>query len=288
MSNAVLVLGGTGTLGSPVVHCLAARGHEVRVLARSAEKARRMFGATAAVVEGTSLERDDIRKAMAGCDAVHISLPQESELTAVRHVVDLAAAEHLERISYVSATSVCEENRWFEVVAVKLQVEELLRRSGIPHVVFRPTWVMEVLPNFIKRHRAVVIEGRNPPGLHFFAAADFSRMVATAYQDDRSFGKRLYIHGPEAVTLPDALRMFIPACYPQHQVVHLKLWQAKVIARLTGRMDYVSRLIGFFDQVGELGDPSEANVLLGAPSTTLRQWIERRMTASEGEPTTPS
>jgi hypothetical protein len=44
-------------------------------------------------------------------------------------------------------------------------------------------------------------------------------------------------------------------------------------------MDYVSRLIAFFDRVGELGDPAEANALFGAPSTTLSEWID----SQEGE-----
>lgn len=44
-------------------------------------------------------------------------------------------------------------------------------------------------------------------------------------------------------------------------------------------MDFVSRLIAFFDRVGELGDPAEANALPGAPSTTSDEWIE----SQEGE-----
>lgn len=260
-------------LGNPVARCLAERGHTVRVLARSAEKAHRTLGTVAEVVEGDSTDRDQLRRVLAGCEAVHISLPQESELVAVRHVIDLAAG-NLDRVSYVSATSVCEENRWFEIVDVKARAEELLRRSRIPHMVFRPTWVMEVLHNFVKADRAAVILGRNPPELHFFAAADFGRMVASAFEDDRALGKRLYIHGPEGITLPDALERFFRGCHPDLKVVRLKLWQARWIARLTGRMGFVSRLIAFFDRVGELGEPTEANALLGAPSTTLDEWIE--------------
>jgi uncharacterized protein YbjT (DUF2867 family) len=274
----VLVLGATGVLGNPVVRSLAARGYTVRILARNAEKARRMFGSTVEVVEGDSRDRDRMKSAIAGCDAVHISLPQESELTAVQHVVDLASAENLERITYVSATSVCEENRWFELVDVKARAEEALSRSGIPHTVFRPTWVMEVLTNFIKRRRAVVIEGRNPPPLHFFAAADFGRMVATAYEDDRALGKRLYVHGPEGIALPDALHRLIAARYPHLETLHLELWQARLIAVFARRLGFVTRLIAFFDRIGELGDPTEANAILGAPTTTLSEWVERGAT----------
>ena len=275
MSFRVLVLGATGTLGKPVARSMAERGHTVRVLSRNAEKARRLFGRDAEVVEGDSTDREHLGRALAGCDAVHVSLPTESELTAMRHVIELASTEGLQRISYVSGTSVREENRWFEVIDLKLEAEDLLRSSGIPYTVFCPTWVMEVLPNFIKGDRAVVIEGRNPPGFHFFAAADLGRMVAKSYEDDRALGSRLFIHGPESITLPQALRTYHQACHPQLKVTHLKLWQARLVAKFTRQksMESVTRLIAYFDKTEEGGDPSEADSLLGAPATTLEEWI---------------
>ncbi|MCP4655590.1 MAG: NAD(P)H-binding protein [bacterium] len=276
MSRQILVLGATGLLGQPVVRGLVDKGHRVRVLARTDEKAREMFGDTVEIVAGSAVHRDDVQGAMAGCDAVHISLPQESELTATQHVVDLAAANGPERISYISATTACEENRWFEVIEVKMRTEQILRQSGIAHTVICPTWVMETLPNFVHGDRGVVILGKNPPPLHFFAAADFGRMVAGSYDDDRSLGKRLFIHGPEGITLPHALERFFKACHSELKVTRLKLWQARLFAKLTGRagLAYVTRLIAYFDKVGELGDPAEANALLGAPSITLDGWFE--------------
>ena len=282
MSMRVLVLGATGTLGQPVTRCLLDRGHIVRVLARNAQKARSMFGAGMEVVEGDSTSRVDLGKALAGCAAVHVSLPTESELIAVEQVVALAGAgeaEDLKRISYVSGTSVREENRWFEVVDVKMKAEDLLQRSGIPHTVFCPSWVMEVLANFVRPERAVVIEGKNPPGFHFFAADDFGRMVAASYEDDRPLGKRLFIHGPRSITLPAAIRSFHEACCPQLKLRRLMPWQARMVAILTRTpsLGAVSRLIAYFDKTEEHGDPTEANALLGAPTTTLEEWIRRRM-----------
>ena len=275
MSRQVLVLGATGMLGRPVARRLAEDGHRVRVLARDAENARRILGSTAEILEGSALRKDDVVRAMGGCDAVHINLTQDAEYLAMQHVVDLAPASGLERITYVSATTAREENRWFEVVDVKLRTEEILGSSGIPWVVFCPTWVMETLPNFIHGTRATIISGRHPPKLHFFAAQDFGRMVAASYADDRALGKRLFIHGPEGTTLPEALIRFYRACHPQLKVMSLKLWQARVIAKLTGRkgLTYVTRLIDYFDKVGELGDPREANSLFGAPSITLDTWF---------------
>jgi uncharacterized protein YbjT (DUF2867 family) len=272
-------------LGQPVVHRLADKGHTVRVLARNVTKARGMLGDGVEIVEGSATDRDAIRAAMAGCDAVHINLPQEVELSATQHVVE-AAAGGLERIGYVSATTAFEENRWFGLVDVKMRCEALLRDSGIPLVVFCPTWVMETLHNFIHGDRAVVITGRNPPELHFFAAADFGRMVAASYDDEPAIGRRLFIHGPEGITLPDATERFIAACYPDLQVMRLKLWQARLIAKLTGRegLTYASQLIGYFDKVGELGEPGEANALYGAPTITLDEWFKMPKDSRRGMP----
>ena len=286
MSWQILVLGATGMLGQPVTHCLVDKGHKVRILVRSVEKARRIFKNTVEIVEGSALNRDDIQTAMAGCDAVHINLTQESELTATQHVIDLAPSQSLERVTYVSATTACEENRWFELVDVKMRTEDILHHSGIVHIVFCPTWVMETLHNFIHGDRAVMIVGKNPPALHFFAAADFGRMVASSYDDDRTLGKRLFIHGPEGITLPVALERFVKACHPELRVMRMKLWQARLIAKLTGRkaMAGATRLIAYFDKVGELGDPTEANALLGAPLITLDEWFKMPKDSRKGLP----
>lgn len=282
MGKRVLVLGATGTLGKPVVKSLTERDDVVRVLARNVQKAQQMFGEGVEVVQGDSTERADLERSLSGCEAVHVSLPTDSELIAVRHLVDMAGKADLERITYVSGTSVREENRWFEVIDVKLKAESLLRSSGVPHAVFCPTWVMEVLPNFIKRNLAVAIVGRNPPPFHFFAADDFGRMVANSFEDGRVLGRRLFIHGPEELTLPEAIQKYHQELSPELKLIRLKLWQARMMATLTRNrsMAEVVGLIGYFDRSHEGGDPSEANSLLGAPTTTLAEWLATRKDGS--------
>jgi uncharacterized protein YbjT (DUF2867 family) len=167
-----------------------------------------------------------------------------------------------------------------------MRTEELLRNSGIGHTIFCPTWVMENMHNFIHGDRATVIIGRNPPPLHFFAAADFGRIVAASYDDDRALGKRLFVHGPEGITLPDALERFFTDCDLKLKLIRLKLWQAQLISKLTRRegLTYITRLIAYFDKVGELGDPTEANALLGAPSITIGQWLKVPKDSRKGLP----
>jgi uncharacterized protein YbjT (DUF2867 family) len=276
MSTQILVLGATGMLGWPVTHCLVESGYPVRILARNIEKARRMFGDSVEIVQGSAQDREAIRKALAGCEAVHLSLPPGSELTAMQHVTDLGKTRGLECITYISATTARQENRWFELVDVKMRTEAILEQSGIAHTIFCPTWAMETLHNFVRDDRAVMIISKHPPLLHFIAAADLGRMVAASFDDNRALGKRLFVHGPEAVTLPNAFERFVKACYPGKNIMRVKLWQAQLIAKLTGRAELAdaTKLIAYFDKVGELGDPGEANALFGAPSITLDEWFK--------------
>lgn len=285
MTNRILVLGGTGMLGKPVVRGLVARGHEVRALTRSAEKVRKTFGDTIEAAEGTATSAEDLRVALSGCDAVHLNLTPATEYAAMRQVLEVAKGQ-LARISYVSATTLSEQNRWFERADIKMRTEELLRESGVPHVIFRPTWVMETLHNFIRGKWAVVLLGNNPPPLHFFAAADFGRIVTASYGDDRALGKTLYVYGPEAIKLSDATERFAAACHPDVRLVRLKPWQARLAALLLRNEDFtdVTKLVAYLDVAGEHGDPAEANALYGAPSITLDEWFEMPKDSLGGMP----
>ncbi len=275
MPHTILVLGATGLLGQPVARSLKDGGYNVRVMTRSADRARQVLGEGFEIVEGNAAAADDLAAALDGCAAAHVSLETEVELAAVRHVTALAAKHPLERITYVSACTVAEQNRWFELVDVKMRAEQVLRSSGVPHTIFCPTWVMEVLKNMVHGDRAVVLMSRRPIPLHFFAAADFGRMVAAAYGKAETLGRRLYVHGPEATELQAATERFVAACHPEAQVIRIPVWVAKVFAALSGRkrLTAACRLIDYFVKVGEMGDPTEANDLLGAPTITLDDWF---------------
>ena len=275
MFNRILVIGATGLLGKPVVERLIQDGQPVRILTRSPEEAKALFDGTVEYAEGSASNIDDVRAAMAGCDAVHINLTPAVEYTATSHVIEVADG-NLRRLGYVSATTLSEELRWFHRVDVKMRTEELIRGSGLPYAIFCPTWVMETLQNFIRGKWALSVDGKSPPALHWFAAADFGRMVAASYEDDRALGKRLYIYGPEGVTIGEAMDRFAAACYPEARVIHMKVWQARLLAKLirNAELAEVTELIDYLDTAGEHGEPALANELYGAPTITLDDWFE--------------
>ena len=67
----ILVTGGCGFIGRHLVRALAAGGARVRVLARSGEKAERLFGGSAVVCEGDLNSPENVTRACAGVETIY-------------------------------------------------------------------------------------------------------------------------------------------------------------------------------------------------------------------------
>jgi uncharacterized protein YbjT (DUF2867 family) len=281
MSKTILVLGGTGMLGAPVARQLQADGFQVRILARDAEKTAQMFDTSFKVITGDVANRASLEQAMPGCDGVHISVGGPVDQLSAENVATLASQTGISHITYISGSTVCEENGWYPMVQQKLMAEKAIRECGVAYTIFCPTWPMEQLARFVAAPKVMTI-GKQPIPLHWFAADDLARMVSAAYQTEAAQNKRLYVHGPEAFTVKAALERACAVLRPEvDTVAMMPIWLARVIGTLTGNdmLKFATGLMGYFDKAGELGDPTEANQILGAPSTTLDQWLARQQAA---------
>lgn len=283
MQQTILVVGGSGMLGEPVVRCLQDTGFKVRVMVRNEDRARQLLGDSVEVIQGDVADQDRLRQAMDGCWGAHVSVGGPAEQVSAENVAALAPQLGVERVSYVSGSTVFEENRSFPMVAQKLEAEKAIRASGVPYTIFCPTWPMEQLPRFARGGKPFLI-GKQPTPLHWFAADDLARMVSTAYQKDEAQNKRFFIHGPEALTMKDALERYCQAVYPDGEPVSvMPVWLSKLMATLTRNegLKFGANLMAYFDRVGEMGDPSEANEILGAPAITLDSWLRSQKVVAQ-------
>jgi len=71
MAATTLVTGSTGFIGSAVVRRLLARGRRVRCLVEASAPRRNLDGLDVEIVVGDILDRDALRRAIDGCDAVY-------------------------------------------------------------------------------------------------------------------------------------------------------------------------------------------------------------------------
>ena len=137
---------------------------------------------------------------------------------------------------------------------------------------------MEVLHNYIRGRRAFVF-GKQPNLYHFIAADDYARMVSASYGLDEAANKRFFIHGPEGILFHDAVKRYCSVFHPEiKKISTMPYWLANIIATIKGskEMKSASQFMAFFEKVGERGDPTEANRILGAPKIVLDEWLRRR------------
>ncbi|MBI5236483.1 MAG: NAD(P)H-binding protein [Deltaproteobacteria bacterium] len=285
MKQIILVVGATGMLGEPVARQLEKDGYVVRVFARNIEKAKAKLGASFEYVRGDVEEPSSLEKAVKGCFGVHISLkggPKAEAFDRIEHrgTVNISAVSSklgVQRITYLSGASVSEENSWFPAAKAKLQAESAIQGSGVPYTIFRATHFMESLPLAVKGNRAFVI-GRQPYPVHWLAAGDYARMVSKSFGLPAAANKRFFVYGPQSLTMMEALKKYCSIVHPKARVSTMPIWAMSLIGMVSfnPELRFIAELMGFFEKVRETGDPSEANRLLGAPTTTLDQWCSSR------------
>jgi uncharacterized protein YbjT (DUF2867 family) len=277
----ILVIGGTGMLGEPVARRIQADGNRVRIFTRNVEKAQARFGPDYEVAAGDVEDLSSLQTALNGCQGVHINLEggldPDLERRGTENVVRSAAKAGVQRVTYLSGTSVTKENCWYAGTKAKFEAESAIRGAGVPYTIFQATFFLETLPQLVRGTRASII-GSQPYPWHWAAAADYARMVSRAYVTPASANKTLHVFGPQAWTMRQALQTCCDIVHPEAKVGTIPFWMASLIGALS-RDKTLQAAVPFFrysEKVAEAGDPAEANALLGAPATTLEQWCKQQ------------
>jgi uncharacterized protein YbjT (DUF2867 family) len=275
MEKRILVIGATGLLGQPVAFHLKQSGFIVRLMLRNIEKAAKRFGDDFEFVKGDINEIESLEKALDNCFGVHINLSGEIEQLGVENISSMASKLRLKRITYISGTSVAEENTWVPLIKRKFMAEKAIRDSNIAYSIFCPTWFMEVLPKYIRGNRALVF-GKQPNPYHLIAADDYARMVAASYGIEQAINKRFILHGPEGILFHDAVERYCNVYHPEiKEVSTMPYWLATIISTISGKkeMKVISNWMAAFEKIGEKGDPTDSNEILGAPRIKLEDWL---------------
>jgi uncharacterized protein YbjT (DUF2867 family) len=147
----VLVTGGTGFVGSGIVHALRAEDRPVRCLVRDRRKASRLASWGCELVDGDVTDAASLRPAVEGCDrvihlvAIRSGSRRDFERIMEQATRDLVAAAReagVDRFVLMSALGTTEETR--DLVSyyhAKWDMEQTVKASGLEHVIFRPSFV---------------------------------------------------------------------------------------------------------------------------------------------------
>jgi uncharacterized protein YbjT (DUF2867 family) len=211
----ILVVGGTGFVGTKVAHALRAAELPVRVLARRPEKQDQLRSWGCEVVHGDMTDAESLERAVDGCaTVVHlVALPPFADAGAIervmvqgtRDLVEVSKQAGVTRLVLQSALGTEEGREIAPYYSAKWEEEQAVKYSGIEHVIFRPSFIFGkdggILAQQIKvvRYSPVVpVLGRHrmQPIWVDDVASLFTAAVASEEAPNRTFD----VGGPDRLT----------------------------------------------------------------------------------------
>ncbi len=228
----IVVVGGTGTVGSQTVQELLKRGAGVKVMTRSADRIAKLPKGVEGVV-GSMEDPKTLPGVFAGAEEVFLITPVARDETVQGiEAVDAVVAAGVKRIVYLS---VHQADKAIEIphFASKVPVEGVVKSSGVEWTILRPS-------NFYQNDLQVLDAIRNgvypaptgKVGMHRVDVRDIAEAAAIALTQPGHSGKTYSLVGPRAWTgeqIAEALTKIVgkPVAYVGED---LKAWATQMRA----------------------------------------------------------
>ena len=234
----VLVTGGTGFVGTAILHQLRTRGLDVRALVRSTRNAERVRAWNVEPAFGDVTDAAAVLAAARGCThVVHlvaIIRGREAEFERVmvggtQNVIAAARTAGVQRLVQMSALGVGEQTRTLTpYFAAKWQMEQDVAASGLEHVIFRPSFVRQV-----RLSPVVTIIGSGRRRLQPVWIDDVADHFAAALELPTAAGRTFELGGPDVVTWDELYGRIAKTLRKRRAFVHVPAGVARTGARLT-------------------------------------------------------
>jgi NADH dehydrogenase len=291
----VLVTGGTGVVGTAAVRALLARGHEVRLFSRNAERDAQGFPEGVEGRRGSIGDPNSVRGSMLGMDAVlHVAgivAEDPPEVTferinveGTRLLVEEAQRSAVKRFAYVSSLGA--ERGSSDYHRSKKAAEDIVRAFAGDWIILRPGNVYgpgdEVISLLLKMVRTLpavpVIDDGDQPFQPVWAD-DLGEAIAVALERGDLAGRTLLLAGDEVTTTNEILDELARLTGKTPPRLPVPKWLASAGAQVASKLGMDTPVNT--DQLTMLGEgivipPGEPNALtevLHVRATRLREGL---------------
>ena len=249
----ILVTGGTGFVGPKIVHALRARGEPVRCLVRERTHASGAAAWGCELVEGDMTDPGSLRRAVEGVDTViHLvailaGKPEDFRRIMEQGTRDLVAAATdagVQRFVLMSALGTDEQTKdLVPYFHAKWEMEQAVKGSGIPYVIFRPSFVFGRDGGILKLFRRLArltpvtpIAGSGKQRIQPIWVDDVAEYFAAALGKPEATGRTFELGGPDVVTWDEFWQRWKRALRVRRPSVHVPLGLLRLQAPLLERL----------------------------------------------------
>ena len=251
----ILVTGGTGFVGSRIVHALRERDRPVRVLVRGrgGRSATTLAAWGAELVQGDMTDRESLRRAVEGSDVVvHLVAIRQGSQEQFRRVMEEGTRDLVEaakdagvrRFVLMSALGASEQTKdLVPYYHAKWEQEQTVQGSGLEHVVFRPSFAFAkdggILPTFRRLARVAPVTpiiGSGEQRIQPIWVDDVGSYFALAVDKAEAANRIFELGGPDAVTWNEFWRRLKRTLGQRRPSIHVPMAVMRANALVTERL----------------------------------------------------
>lgn len=289
----ILVTGGSGFVGRHVLRGLVDAGKDVRCLVRDPRKGE-LLGCELA--EGDMIDAASLRRAAEGVEvvvhlvAIRQGKPEQFQRVMVegtRNLLATAREAGVARFVHMSALGTSEESKdLVPYYGAKWQMELDVKGSGLPYVIFRPSFIFErdggILPTFRKLAKLTPVTpiiGSGEQRIQPIWAGDVAAYFDKAIDLDTATGRTFEIGGPDTVSWNefwDRLKRVLGMRRPSvHVPVGLMKVNALLTERLPGNIPLTRDLLKMLEHVDNVVTNDDAVQTFQLPLVPLDEQLRR-------------
>jgi NADH dehydrogenase len=297
----IVILGGTGFVGSHLVPRLAAQGLQITVLSRNRERHRELAVLpTVRVVSANVYDPKTLAAHFAGADAV-INLVgilnergfdgsgfRRAHVELTRLVIDAMKAAGVARLLQMSSLRAGEGESWY--LKTRGEAEALVRASGLDWTIFRPSVIFGRGDGLFFRFAALLrlapvmplarAEARFAPVFVGDVCAAFEKALA----DRSTIGQVYELGGPDVVTLREIVAMTRDALGLRRLIVGLPDPLGKLQAAVFGLVPGKPLSLDNFRSLALDSVPSRDGLAgLGIRPTPMAAVVPRMLRGEDGK-----
>jgi uncharacterized protein YbjT (DUF2867 family) len=292
----ILVTGGTGFVGGHVVRALRDAGRRVRVLVRDPGAAGELEALGCELVEGDMTEPETLGRALDGVACViHLVAIRQGKdeqferimSRGTRDLVDAARGAGVGRFVHMSALGTNEETKdLVPYYRAKWEMEQTVQGSGLPYVVFRPSFVFGadggILPTFRRIARlapVTPITGSGEQRIQPIWVDDVAAYFARAVELEDAANRTFELGGPDVVDWNELWARLKRALGVKRPSVHLPMAfmraNALVTERLPGDIPLTRDLLKMMEAGDNVAANDDAARTFGLPLVPLDEQLRR-------------
>ena len=248
----ILVTGGTGLVGRHLVRALLDKGHDVRCLVRSLEKAGQVLPPEVELVRGDINDRTAVDKACRDVDKIFhlVAVIRENGANTFEHInvegtlnlVVAAGQAGVKHFIHLSALGVS-DNPKFKYAYSKWRGEETVQQSGLTWTIIRPSVIYGDGFGFFDRlaqslrftpRPFIPVPGKGTTLFQPIAVEDVARCLIKLIENSSMIGKIIEIGGPEHLSYVQMLDLLLERLDEKRYKLYVPMFLMRLTVLLMG------------------------------------------------------